>query len=411
MLNLNLKKRKKSLLNRTVSTLAWLSLIAAFVFGKFIKQEDYATILENLYESNPVEIIQSDREVLKVISQDFPRSSFVRYGKAQGYGGDLIVGLQYDSTGVIERVHLLKDRETVSFISKLKNNKYFKQYSGKKVNDPLVAKNDVDVVSGCTISSVAYANAVRQAGYVAAQTEFNLRVEEPVLNWVFGLNEFMVLSLIIVAILALYLKKKWLRYISLALSVVIVGFHLNASISITHFGRLLLGFLPNLEQHLIWWIFVGVSLGFPFFLKKNLYCYALCPFHAVEIVLIKISGFRLKLTKSFQKASKTVSLSLLWIAFMIIFLAENPTLGSYEPFALLFSLDGAGLQWYFLPAALIGAMLVPDFYCRYFCPVGRSFKLVLKTGNKMREILFRTKTKTITVKEIKPLKRIKRIAS
>ncbi|HEC45135.1 MAG TPA: hypothetical protein ENI20_20205 [Bacteroides sp.] len=104
------------------------------------------------------------------------------------------------------------------------------------------------------------------------------------------------------------------------------------------------------------------------------------------ILLIKVSGFSLKLTGDFLRFAKTASTTLLWLAFMVIFLSENPTLGSYEPFALLFSLEGAGLQWYLLPAALIGALLVPDYYCRYFCPVGRALRLVGKFGDKARKI-------------------------
>ena len=168
-----------------------------------------------------------------------------------------------------------------------------------------------------------------------------------------------------------------------------MGIYLNASVSISHFARLTLGFLPGLKEHLIWWGLVSVTLVFPFFLRKNLYCYALCPFLAVQTILIKISGFRLKLTGSFLKFAKIASQALLWMAFMIIFISENPTLGSYEPFALLFSLDGAGLQWYLLPAAMIGALLVPDYYCRYFCPVGRALTIVGNFGNKTMSLVFR----------------------
>jgi uncharacterized protein with FMN-binding domain len=377
-------KQGKSMLSKIVRMLAWLSLIAAFIFGKFIRNEDNASILTNLYTNNSIQIINSQEDVLTIKSSEFPGISTVRYGKAQGYGGELLVGVQYDTVGLIEKVHVLKDRETVSFISKLNNNKFFNQFNGKKINDLFIAGNDIDAVSGCTVSSIAFANAIRNASYEAANTDFGLNIKEPVANWAFGFNEIIVLILILIAITSIYLKKKWLRYLSMLISFALVGFHLNASLSISHFARIILGFLPDIREHFIWWVLVAVSLGFPFFLKKNLYCYALCPFHAVETALIKISGFQIKLTKGFQAASKVISFSLLWLAFMLIFLSENPTLGSYEPFALLFSLDGVGLQWYLLPASLIGALLVPDFYCRYFCPVGRALKIVLNAGNKFR---------------------------
>jgi NosR/NirI family nitrous oxide reductase transcriptional regulator len=57
-------------------------------------------------------------------------------------------------------------------------------------------------------------------------------------------------------------------------------------------------------------------------------------------------------------------------AFIIGQIAAHPALGSYEPFAMMFSLEGIGIQWYILPAAIIGSFFVPSFWCRLFCPVG-----------------------------------------
>lgn len=43
----------------------------------------------------------------------------VAFASAQGYGGDLIVGVLYDSAGIITDILLLLDRETPSFLDKL----------------------------------------------------------------------------------------------------------------------------------------------------------------------------------------------------------------------------------------------------------------------------------------------------
>ena len=55
---------------------------------------------------------------------------------------------------------------------------------------------------------------------------------------------------------------------------------------------------------------------------------------------------------------------------MITFLTSNPGLGTFEPFATLFSLKGAGIQWYMVSVAIIGSFFIPRFWCRFFCPVG-----------------------------------------
>jgi polyferredoxin len=59
-----------------------------------------------------------------------------------------------------------------------------------------------------------------------------------------------------------------------------------------------------------------------------------------------------------------------WTALMLIFLSAHPTMGSYEPFSMMFSLTGTGVQWYILPMSLIGSFFVLNFWCRLFCPVG-----------------------------------------
>ena len=368
---------------------AWGFLIAAYIFGHFLMQEDYFSLAREQVIENKLEVTDVNAEAMTIRAPQDGTISRIRFGSAQGYGGDLTVGLIYDEAGSIQDVLILINRETVSFLKKLTRKGFFVQFQGKAVNDPLHLNTDIDAVSGCTASSLAFTNAIREAGFQAARKDFNLEVMEPPVFWKLGFDEIVILALIVIGILALYLKKKWLRYLSLAVSLVTVGIYLNASVSISHFARLTLGFLPGLKEHLIWWGLVSVTLVFPFFLRKNLYCYALCPFLAVQTILIKISGFRLKLTGSFLKFAKIASQALLWMAFMIIFISENPTLGSYEPFALLFSLDGAGLQWYLLPAAMIGALLVPDYYCRYFCPVGRALTIVGNFGNKTMSLVFR----------------------
>jgi polyferredoxin len=83
---------------------------------------------------------------------------------------------------------------------------------------------------------------------------------------------------------------------------------------------------------------------------------------------------------------------LLWVSLVLILISQNPTISAYEPFALLFSLEGAGIQWYILPASLIGSMFVSDFFCNFFCPVGAGFGWLRKNRNQL--------IKTITNKQL-----------
>jgi polyferredoxin len=80
--------------------------------------------------------------------------------------------------------------------------------------------------------------------------------------------------------------------------------------------------------------------------------------------------------------------SLSWAALMLIFLSAHPALGSYEPLAMMFSLDGLGIQWYILPATLLGSLFVTSFWCRMFCPVGLYLNEMVRLRRNVKQRLF-----------------------
>lgn len=153
-------------------------------------------------------------------------------------------------------------------------------------------------------------------------------------------------------------------------TVVIIGFYLNASISIASFGGLLMGFIPTVKGHIIWWILVVGTFLAVIIKGKNVWCFRICPFYGIQYLLGKIGGGKLKPSKAILKRIKFVTNFLLWLSLMIIFLSANPALGAFEPFAMMFSLTGVGIQWFILPLALIGSFFMSAFWCRFFCPCG-----------------------------------------
>jgi polyferredoxin len=133
----------------------------------------------------------------------------------------------------------------------------------------------------------------------------------------------------------------------------------------------------------MWWIMMIGALGSVVVFGRNIYCHQICPFKVVQDLLQKISGIQLRIKPTVQRKARTLIFTLSWAALMLIFLSAHPALGSYEPFAMMFSLEGLGIQWYILPAALLGSFFVPQFWCRLFCPVG----LFLNEGVRARRSL------------------------
>jgi electron transport complex protein RnfG len=86
----------------------------------------------------------------------------------KGYGGDMKLICGIKSEGEIEACKTLSHSETSGLGSKTADDPYRSQYQGK-TSDTL---NEVDAISGATISSTAYMNAIEDA-FVA----FNLAKE------------------------------------------------------------------------------------------------------------------------------------------------------------------------------------------------------------------------------------------
>lgn len=368
-------RRNNKLVSKIISWAAGISLILAYGYGYVYNQIDFAGLIDQQLETLDTKSISPN--IFKVQQNDHDEK-YVAVGTQSGYGGPLVVGPIINEEGIIEQVLLLDNKETHSFIQKLSNRGFFKQFEGKHIRDPLMMNLDIDAVNGATISCDAITSAVHFSTHKLGEDHFGFQYEEPKETWEINSKDYAAIGVFLLAALALYSGKKWMRYLSLGVSMVFIGFYFNTAINVSQFGRVLLGFLPVFKSNVFWIVLVFGSIGYAFFFKKNIYCNAICPFHAVETIMIKIGGMKVKFTPQIQKIAKHSAKFLLWLALMIIFISRNPTLGSYEPFAMIFGLEGDGVQWYILPLVLIGVLLITDYFCRYFCPVGKGFGYIIK---------------------------------
>lgn len=378
---LNRKARKK-----IIKWLAYLSLLVAFFIGQYRNDE-----INLLNSSKLISEYGIDRLVEKGgVFYGYKADRLIAYvvtGKQQGYGGELTSMVLCDTLGKVIDIELVSHAETLSYIAKLRRKEYFVQYPEKELNSKFVINEDIDAVSNATISSNAIAIATRKAAWKVAKNTFKLPLPDVKQKWHVGLYEILAIVIFILATIAVYRGKKRLRMISLFSSFIVLGFLLNASVSLSHIGKLLMGYIPDIRQHFVWWVLLFGNLIAIIFIGKNVYCTAVCPFHAAQILLNKISNLNFKISKKYSKILLKTPNFLLWLCLVLILLSKNPTLCSYEPFSMFFSLDGIGIQWYILPAALVGSLFMSDFFCRYFCPVGASFQTLVMARYKYNKKL------------------------
>ena len=374
--------KPKQLFSSILTVLAVASLVFAFIYGKIFGKVDISDRLAQAVSDVKIEAI-GDNFFLS------DTDNYLRITEENGYGGKIMVSPVINAQGVIDKILVLDHKETFSFFMRITKDGFFKQYIGKSIEDPLIIGEDIDQVSGATISSVAFNNAIREASRDLGTKYYGISYPKEEIQWNIGFKELMLMILFSLAIWAVYSGNKKVRYLSLAVSLVFMGFYYNSALSISHFGNILTGQMPDPHINLFIWLLLFGTIGFAFFSKKNVYCHSMCPFHAVEIILVKIGGFKIGFPKKFQKPIRKTAKILLWMSLMIIFLADNPTIAAYEPFAMIFGLEGVGIQWYILPAVLVGVLFITDFFCRYFCPVGNSFKYVISFRKWIDSIVYK----------------------
>ncbi len=372
----------KTLWGRLAFPLAFTSLVMAFVIGQIAAVPDYEALLRSLLADNELTRV-TEAEGGQVVFRDETEGNYVVLSEAEGYGGTLVIGIRASAEGEIAEILALEDRETPAYFQKLRRARFFRQFAKKTVSADFVVGEDIDAVSGATISSQGFTAAVRNAMHVAATEHFKLEPTWKQPAVIFGAKEIGLVAIFALAFVASYAKGTLAKYGRIAMpiaSLAFVGIYTNSSLSIGQLAGIVLGFVPDPREHALWWIMMAGVLGSVVLLGRNIYCGQVCPFQYVERALNKVSGINLAVRPGVQKSARIVVRTMTWAALMLIFLSVHPALGSYEPFSMMFSLSGVGVQWYILPMSLIGSFFVLNFWCRLFCPVG----MVLNDGVRAR---------------------------
>jgi hypothetical protein len=384
---------RKSLVKNTFIFMAVLTLIAAYIIGLTRKDSLALSQLQSSF-SEGTELHKISDDPLLLEAHNIKSETFLGYiavGKAKGWGGPLYTATVIDQHGVIERVVLIDHKETPSFFFKIQRHQFLKQFAGRAISSSFVLDSDVDSVTGATMSSRAITEAIREGSHAAGKKIFNLPIKEERFPWKFGTDEILLLLLYAFMLFGVVRKIKIMHYVTMAAAFIFLGFYLNAAISIGNISSLFLGYFPSFKENIFWWLLIIGALLMPLILRRNLYCSYLCPFGALQEFTAKIGGINIRLSEKSIKFTKYLVYFLAWVALILIFLTSNPAVGAFEPFATFFALEGIGIQWFLLPAVVLGSFVFTRFFCRFFCPVGVVLTLTVKARHKLDKIFSRSK--------------------
>jgi len=184
-----------------------------------------------------------------------------------------------------------------------------------------------------------------------------------------------VIRLILLLALVLYAffgKKEWVRGVTLAVTLIYLGFFDGGFLSVSHIAS---GFVVGPAFYLgdMAMLFMVGFTVITTLLWGRVFCGFLCPFGVLQDLITRLVPRRLQRALPQRVHDRAIYLKY-GILVLIIGLAAAPAhYGVYqyfEPFGTVFYLSTSPLLWSIAGGFLVASAVVPRFYCRYACPLG-----------------------------------------
>jgi NosR/NirI family nitrous oxide reductase transcriptional regulator len=298
---------------------------------------------------------------------------YVGVRSANGYAGPIKVAVVIDLEGNILNLAILKHNETPAWMREVQRSGLFERLIGKKSSDAISLGDDIDGVTGATYTSRAIVDAVRSAVRQVASAELSLQVqEEEKPKIIFGIPEITLLGLFAIGFIGAQRRFKYtkqLRWVSMLIGLIVIGFIYNSPLTITYINKLLIGYFPNWRTNLYWYMLIGGILFVYTVHNKNPYCDWFCPFGAAQECMGAIGGSKLAAPRKYRNLFVWIQRGLAWFAIIVALIFRNPGLSSYEVFGTLFALTGSKIQFIILGAVLIVSLFYHRPWCNFFCPL------------------------------------------
>jgi NosR/NirI family nitrous oxide reductase transcriptional regulator len=317
--------------------------------------------------------------------------------KSWGYRDQIATLVAVDLRGKITGVNVLSEFESTRYTRGLLSygSWFLEQFKHKDAGDAFMLNDDIDAISGATISSSAITRSIEAGLKLITEELFNQQVDKGspfrhlFLQELLWQIDILLLWIIVgLAFLSFFKKNESLRYLTLGMSVAYLGILKGGGFSLTDVLRLLSFHNPVFWNDLYWYSLVVVAIGLTI-IAGRFYCGWLCPFGALIEVLFRLVPGEWKVTGNADRFLRLVKYVNLLVLLIIALLLANQILAIYlvgviEPFATLFRLSGGLMAWLWLAVMLVFSSVISRFYCRYFCPLGAFFAVLSRVSSFLR---------------------------
>ena len=288
-----------------------------------------------------------------------------------GYNSTTPLTIFLDENDRISEVEICENRETRGYLNKVINSGYLDLWDGLTPKE--AATYNVDAVSGCTFTSIAVAQSLQIRMQDLSKEKGKMAIDRKLLA-----RQICIVLVTILAAICFFNpnKTKILRYVTLLLSIAILGFWTNSLLSLALFYNWMTNGI-SLAIQLPLLIIALLAILLPLFTKKSFYCQYLCPFGAAqEFVGVigqkakgnrqKTSSVKSKVFNFFVVFRKVILLVLL----LIVALGVGLDLSVVEPFPIFnYQSIGFGVA-IFAAVIIVASVFIKKPWCNYLCPTG-----------------------------------------
>lgn len=386
------KKKPSHQIDRFISVIALVTIVIAWIIGTFRSEIDLNPFLKQTFpEADHFEYIS--KEIYSMWKGKFEKQliGYLTTGTAHGYGGTMKLIVAVSPKGIVLNQTIVYHKETFSFLKRVQKSDLLKSLTGKNYSDPFLLNQDIDGVSGATYTSQALATAVYRGTRKIAKRILHLSIPpEPPTKIQFNFPEILLLVIFVLTFITTrqwFKYKRLLRWIIMITGLSILGFMLNKPFTLIFINKILLGFWPNWQTHLYWYILI---LGILFFLiieNKSLYCDRICPFGATQELIGTIGGAKTYTPNhKYRNIFRWIQRGIAWSVILAALVLSNPSLITYEISGALFHLIGSNFQFVLLGIVLITALFFKRSWCNYLCPLRPTFDFIRLFRNWIKEL-------------------------
>jgi len=364
-------RQQKSRRERMGILITALIIITAWVVGYFANDTD--TLEAALMVIPGASEVQTRGTYYIGLDQNREIIGYAAEGSGNGYGGPIRVMVSVDPAGELLSVMVIEERETPGFYRLVNSNNYLEQFLNRQIVEPFQIGNDLDGISGATLTSEGIASSVRKSLQTIAREGLDAPLPPETKRLKFGLPEIFLISLYGAGYLSGRFRnpkvKRGTRWVTLLTGMVVLGFIYTAPLTISQVIAFLSGYWPDWQNNLYWYLLIGGMLLTTALDAKNHYCAYFCPFGAFQETLAQLTDAKLYRPRGWKDFLKWLPRVLTLGAIVIGLVLRKPGVVGYEPFATLFDLRGTGLEWALLILTIFASLIFYRPFCNFICPI------------------------------------------